>query len=210
MSPQAFRHVLDDGPHLGAFRGARRAKDRHHRRTARHVIDVHRREAALVVMRVPERKLLAAMCRRERVVDVEDLLLAGPYCRTGLIDESRREPRRLRSARRILQTADGRLRGQRLPALRTPANRKLHERIMPQPVEVDGILVTAGNRRDARHHHFEHGVPNADRIAAIRHRIGNPPANAELALRMPQQQQTAVRGLVAAAKIHCEFLAPDS
>jgi hypothetical protein len=52
-------------------------------------------------------------------------------------------------------------------------------------------------------------VPNADRIAAIRHRIGNPPAIAELALRMPQQQQTAVRGLVAATKIHCEFLAPD-
>jgi hypothetical protein len=37
------------------------------------VIDVHRGEAALVVMRVPERQLLAAMRRTERVVDVEDL-----------------------------------------------------------------------------------------------------------------------------------------
>jgi len=75
---------------------------------------------------------------------------------------------------------------------------------VPQPVEVDGILVPAGDRRDARHHHFEYRVPNAVRIAAICHRIGNPPANAELALR------TAVRGLVAATKIHCEFLAPNS
>jgi hypothetical protein len=38
---------------------------------------VHRREAALVVMRVPERKLLTAVCCAERVVDVENLLLCG-------------------------------------------------------------------------------------------------------------------------------------
>ena len=81
---------------------------------------------------------------------------------------------------------------------------------MPQPVEIDGILVATRDRTDARHHHFEHRVPNAARIPAIRHRSGKPPTNAELALRMPQQQQTAVRGLVAAAKIHCEFLALDS
>jgi hypothetical protein len=46
-------------------------------------------------------------------------------------------------------------------------------------------------------------------IAPIRHRIGKPPAHPKLAFRAPQQQQTAVPGLVAAAKIHCEFLAPD-
>ena len=85
MSSQTLRHVLDDGPHLGALRGARRAQDRHHRRAARHVIDVHRREAALVVMGVPERKLLAAMRRTEGVVDVEDLqpYPASRWCRTG-------------------------------------------------------------------------------------------------------------------------------
>src|SRR5262249_3077101 len=82
-------HMLDDGPHLRAFRGARRAQDRHHRRAAGHVIDVHRREAALVVMRVPERKLLTSMRRAERVVDVEDLLLARLHCRAGLINPSR-------------------------------------------------------------------------------------------------------------------------
>ena len=47
------------------------------------------------------------------------------------------------------------------------------------------------------------------RIAAIRHRFGKPPAHPELALRLPQQQQTAIRGLVAAVKIHCEFLAAN-
>ena len=207
MPPQALRHMLDDGPHLRALRGARRAQDRHHRRAARHVIDVHRREAALVVMRVPERKLLTAMRRTERVVDVEDLLLARLHRRAGLVDQRGGEPRRLRLARRILQTADRRLRGQRRAAVRTAADRDLHQRIMPQPVEVDGILVAAGNRRDARHHHLEHLVPDAARIAAIRHRIGKPPAHPELALRLPQQQQTAIRRLIAAVKIDCEFLA---
>ena len=46
------------------------ARDHDHRRAARHMVDVHRREAALVVMGVPERKLLNAMRRTERVVDV--------------------------------------------------------------------------------------------------------------------------------------------
>jgi hypothetical protein len=108
MPPRTRRHMLDDRPHLRAFRGERRAQDRHHRRAAGHVIDVHRREAALVVMRVPERKLLTSMRRAERVVDVEDLLLARLHCRAGLINQSRGEPRRLRPARRVLQTTDRR------------------------------------------------------------------------------------------------------
>jgi hypothetical protein len=113
-----------------------------------------------------------------------------PDCRAtraGLVDQSGGKPRGFRFARRILQTADRRLRGQRCTAGRTPTDRDLHQRIMPQPVKVDGIFVAAGNRRDPRHHHFEHLVPDAARIAAIRHRIGEPPAHPELVLRLPQQ-----------------------
>jgi hypothetical protein len=36
---------------------------------------VHRRKAALVMMRVPERELLAAMRGIERVVNVEDVAI---------------------------------------------------------------------------------------------------------------------------------------
>src|SRR5258708_13087870 len=111
-------------------------------------------------MRVPERKLLTAMRRTERVVDVEDLLLARLHCRAGLIDESCGEPRRLGLAQRILQTADGRLRGQRRAGYRTAADRDLHQRVMPQPVEVDGILVAARDCRDPRHPHLEHILPH--------------------------------------------------
>ena len=201
--------MLDDGANLAAFRGARRAQDRHHRRATRHVIDVHRRKTTLVVMRVPERKLLAAMRRAERVVDVENLQLARPHCRAELIHQSRRQPPRLAPARRILQTRDGRLRRQRRSALRTAPDRHLHQRIMPQPVKVDRVLVAARNRRSARHHHLEHRMPDPVRSAPIRHRRRKPPAHSELALRLSQQQQTAVRRLIAAGKINCELLAPD-
>jgi len=69
--------------------------------------------------------------------------------------------------------------------------------------------VAARDCCDPRHHHLEHIVPDAARIAVIRHRIGKSFAHPELALRLPQQQKPAVRRLVAAGKIHCEFLAPD-
>ena len=137
MFPQALGHVLDDGPHLGALRGARRAKDGHDRRAACNMIDVHRRKAAFIVMRVPERKLLAAVGRTKGVVDVEDLEPAGLHGGAELVNESCTQPRRLGLARCILETADGRLRGQRFAALRTAPDRKLHQRIMAQPIEVD-------------------------------------------------------------------------
>jgi hypothetical protein len=75
------------------------------------MIDVHRRKAALIVMRVPERKLLAAMRRAEGVIDVEDLKLARPHGGAELVNESCTQPRRLGLARCILKAADGRLRG---------------------------------------------------------------------------------------------------
>jgi len=102
---QARRHMLDDGPHLRALGSARRAQDDRHRRAARHVIDVHRRKAALVVMRVPERQLLAAMGRTEGVVDIEDLHLARLHGGAELIEQSRGEPRRSQDSGRPLSSS---------------------------------------------------------------------------------------------------------
>jgi hypothetical protein len=50
MSPQALSHVLDDGPHLDALGGARRAQDRHHR---------GRREAPLSTRPITRRRMSA-------------------------------------------------------------------------------------------------------------------------------------------------------
>src|ERR1700680_376196 len=83
------------------------------------------------------------MCRTEGVVDIEDLQLAWLHGRAALVEQSRGKSLRLGLGRRILQTAHGRLRAKRCARLRTAADRELHQRIMPQPVEVDGILVPA-------------------------------------------------------------------
>jgi hypothetical protein len=115
---QPFRHWLDDGPHLGALRGARRTQDRHHRRPARHMIDVHRRKAALVVMRVPERELLGAMRRAKGIVDIEDLQLVRLHSRAELIEQSCGEPRRLRRSASMV-FASGSPKQCRIAAIRT-------------------------------------------------------------------------------------------
>ena len=161
------------------------------------------------MMGVPERKLLSAMRRAECVVDVEDLERTRPHGGAGLVNKSCTQPRRLGLARCILQTADGRLRGQRCAALRTAPDRKLHQRIMPQPIEVVAIFIAAGDRRDTRHHHFEHRVSDTVRIAAIRHRIGKAAAHPERALLFSQQQKAGIGGLVATIEINCELLAAD-
>jgi hypothetical protein len=101
------------------------------------------------------------------------------------------------------------LRGQRFATLWTTPNRKLHHRIMAQPIEVVTILVAAGDRRYPRHHQFEHCVSNATQIAPIRQSVRNQPAYTERTLRLSQQQNATIGGLVAAVKINCEFLAAD-
>jgi hypothetical protein len=97
---------------------------------------VHSREAALVVMGVPEGKLLAPMCRNESMSNISTL----PGVTAELIDHSQSGPRRVSLARWILQSANGRLRRQRLPGLGTAAYRELHQGIAPQPVKVVRIL----------------------------------------------------------------------
>jgi hypothetical protein len=45
---------------------------------------------------------------------------------------------------------------------------------------------------NTRHHHLKHRMPDAVRIAAIRHCFGEPQANTMLALRLPHEQQAAI------------------
>jgi len=52
-------------------------------------------------------------------------------------------------------------------------------------------------------------VPDAIRIAPIRHSARKPPAHTERALLFPQQKQAGVGGLGPAVKINCDFLAAD-
>jgi hypothetical protein len=82
---------------------------------------------ALVLMRVPERQLLAAVRGAEGVVDVDDLLPARLHGDAELVDQRAAETRGLDFARRVLEAAVGRLRRQRRAGLGTPADGKLHQ-----------------------------------------------------------------------------------
>jgi hypothetical protein len=74
------------------------------------------------------------------------------------------------------------VRGQGRAGYRTAADRHLHHRVMPQPVEVDGILVAASEPR---------AITISNTSCRMRHRIGKSSAHPELALRLLLQQQAA-------------------
>ena len=112
-------------------------------------------------------------------------------------------------ARRILQARDRRLRRQRLPALGTAADGELHQRIMPHPVEVVAVLAAAGDERGARRHQLEHLVLDTGLIPVVGHGLGEAFAHAVTALRLTQEDEAGVRGLVAAVEIDCELPGSD-
>ena len=83
----------------------------------------------------------------EGVVDVDDLLPARLHGHAELIDQRTAETCGFDLARRVLETAVGRLRRERRAGLGTPADGKLHQRVVSQPVVVVAVLVPAGDTR---------------------------------------------------------------
>ena len=145
--------------------------------------------------------------RTERAVDVEDLLGARRHATAELAGEGRRQTRGLRPAWRVLKAADGRPRGERRPVFWTTAGGHLQQRIVPELVEADAILVAATDGHGAGRDTFGHGMPDPGRVTPAGHRTGQPPADAGLLPGLPQQPETGAGGLVAAIEINCELLA---
>src|SRR5262249_56401386 len=114
------------------------------------------RKATLVLAGIPEGKLLAAMRGAECIIDVEDFSLPWLNRRAELIDKGSAQLGSFHFARCILQTRDGRLRSERIRALRAPLDAQLHQRIVPEPVEIVAIFVAAGDGHDASRHELDH------------------------------------------------------
>jgi hypothetical protein len=170
------------------------------------MIDVHGREAALVVVRIPERQLLAAVGCVERIVEVEDIAVGRRYLRGELINQVLGKPRRVRLRRCIFEAADGRLRGQCGTCFGAAPDGYLQCRIMTQLVKIIAVLVTAGDGQHAGADEFEHRVVDARGVPAIPHGPAKPRAHAHLLFGRPEQQQACIGRLVAAVEINCEFL----
>jgi hypothetical protein len=126
--------------------------------------------------------------------------------RRELIDEGLCQPRCVRPARRILEAADGRLRGERGARLRTAPDRHFHHRIMAQGIVIDAVFVAAADAEDARGDDLAQPMADARRIAPVAHGRRKPGNDAGLLLGAAQQQHAGVRRLVAAIEIDCEFL----
>jgi hypothetical protein len=126
-----------------------------------------------------------------------------------LVDEGGGESHRLGPARHVLQTADRRLRAQRRTALGCTADGHLQQRIVLEAVEVVAVLVAAADRQHAHLDQLHERMLDAGGIAQVADAAGKPRADAKTSLRLAQQQQTPVGGLIAACEIDCELLARD-
>src|SRR5712664_2507689 len=175
------------------------AQDDRDRPAGRSVVDVDRQKAALIVMRIEERKLLVAVDDIEGVVDVE----RHRYWRGGVagaieIDHHAHQANKVAQGWRVLPARDGGLRAQIDAAVGQPATGELEGRIQAQPVEVVGILVAAGDRENAGAQDIGQPMSDPALIAAVRDHRGEPFGEAQPPLRLGEQHHPAIGGEPAA------------
>lgn len=158
--------------------------------------------------RAPRRR----SCRRRARFqhdDVEDIAVGRCDVCGELVGERLRKMPRIPSRRRILEPAQGRLRGKGRSAVWATTGGHLQRRIVAQRVVIDPVLIAAADAIDALGDHLTKLVMHPCRIAPVRQRSSQPRDDAGPLLGRPQQQQACVRGLVAPVEGNCELLALD-
>src|SRR5436853_3712284 len=110
--------MLEDSADLLARRRLARAQDHYHRLAARPLIDVDRKETALIIVGVEQRELLVAVNRIECVIDVEhDRSGLVAIAIAELVHHRGHHPAKLDLRGCVLQPRHGRLRTQRITTL---------------------------------------------------------------------------------------------
>lgn len=150
---------------------------------------------------VPERKLLIAVDDIAGVVDIERYRL-GRHGIAGAVDADHlgHHPSQFAYGRRILPAAHRRLAGKPRARSRQLAQRQAEPRIVAQRVEVVGVLVVAGDRKDARPQDVIELVGYPRLIARIGNASRQLRAEPHLTFRLGQQQHPAVTGQPTAVK----------
>jgi hypothetical protein len=98
------------GPHLDATRRLAGPQDDGHRSAAIRIVDVNRQEAALVIMRIEQRELLAAVDDVASIVDIESNRRRFPRVTIHpCIDQGIGQTDHVAQPRSILQARQGRL-----------------------------------------------------------------------------------------------------
>jgi hypothetical protein len=140
------------------------------------------------------------------VVDIErDRLRRLREARAELVDERKAHARDSLQGWRVLEPADGRLRGERDAAVGRTADRDLHQGIVPQSAQIVAVLIAAGDGERPHAHEIDVGMDDPRRIAPVAHRFRDSLRHPEPPVGLAQEQEPAVRREPAAAKIDCEL-----
>jgi hypothetical protein len=152
-----------------------------------------RLKAILVIMRVEQPQLLAAMHRVERVVDVERDSL-GNFSE-GLaikIDHRPAHAQQGANVRQILEPRDRRLRAQ-FPIGRRQIERHLEHRIASQTIGVVAVLVAGADHQEPKTNDIGQAVRDLIGIAGVYDAGGEPVGEAKPLLHLAQRQNAAIR-----------------
>ena len=170
------------------------AQQHRHRPPGRGVVDMEGEEAAFPIMAIPERELLAAVDDIDRLVDVErHRSRRGGIAGAVEIDHDVHHPHQFAGCRRILPAAHRRLAGKTDGAAGQLARRQLEARVVAQMIEIVGILIAAGDRQHPRLQDVGQTMDDAALVAGIGNTARQAPGDAHRALRLSQQQNTAIR-----------------
>ena len=163
-------------------------------------------KAILVIMRVEQPRLLAAMHRVERVVDVEPDSF-GNFLEGLAIKIDPRPPHAQQGAnvRQILKPRDRRLRAQ-LPIGRRQIERHLEHRIASQTIGVAAVLVTGADRQEPKTKDIDQAVRDLIGIAGVHDAGGEPVGEAKALFDLAQRQNAAIRRKQTAIKFDYDRL----
>ena len=177
------------------------AQQHRHRPAGGSVVDVDRQEAAFAVVAIPKGELLVAVDHVAGVIDVERHRLGFGRIAVAVDGNHRaHQPCQLPCGRGVLPPAHRRLTGETWSRPRQLAQRQAEAGIIAQGVEVIGILVAAGDRKDPRAQDVIKRMDHPGGIAPISDAGSKPFANPYLSLGLRQQQHPAVRSQPAAVK----------
>ncbi len=196
--------------HLGPIRRLAGAQDDRDGLAGRRLIDVDRQKTAAVVMRVPQRELLAAVNPVLGLVDVEQDA-PGHLIETVAehLDHRRHHALERGRAGQVFQSADARLRAQVITALGQAADRHLEGRVGAQRVAVVAVGIARRDQQRPITDHLGNLVHYPFRIARVFDAGGQAFGDLEPLFDRCQQQYPGVGGQPAAVKSGMHRLARD-
>lgn len=173
-------------------------------------VEVHGHVAVFFMVGVEQRQLLRPMGDVLGVIDVEDDLLGR--LRVGCdkrVQQRARKAVEIATADPVFQTRQGRLTGQIRARQRRPLAGGFQPRITAQIVAVVGVLVAAGDLKNALAKKVRAAMVDVTGMAPIRQRRHHTLKDAGVGFGHSQKQQAPIVGGTAALEIGFDFLARD-